>query len=357
MHVDWKNSIALDIGSKSLKMLGIKEVQDDGRIVVENFLSSALPPETIVSSLPDKPIVNPNVILETLKEMIKEMSPKTRNLIITIPDPLVIINWISMPMQVEERVEETIMMKLGPLLPSEIENWFTAYQKVSEAEKNNVLTEAALKETILTIGELAQKAGLVPYVIDSCFFNVLNLFYDYLALSENKEKNIAIVTMGHDSTVVAILRGTELRVHRKLATGGVKFTKILMSQLSINFDEAERLKKEGTFFLAESLSEQNRIENYVIIRPVFGELIKDMYNSFDSYLAKWREFKIDEIILTGGGANFKNINIAIQHHLNIPIKLGHSLVKVTAEKGITASEVNEFSAAIEDLLRKQVKAW
>jgi type IV pilus assembly protein PilM len=347
--INKKEVFALDIGSASVKAV---KLADESEVVIEKFAMAKLPHESIISSFMEKPIISPQAVADSVKHMLENLALDCSDCIIAVPDLMVVVNWLSIPQKVGIDMHSTVKLKLEPLLPHEVDKWFIDHQVVDDSEKNNVITEAILQDTLLAVGGLVQELGYNPIIVDGCFFNVLNLFHDYLVDPENKEKNIAILTMGNESTTVSVFREGVLKIMRNISVGGGKFTKTLMSQLNVTLEEAEKLKREGVFFLADSLSEQNKVKNYNIIKPVFGELIKELYNSFDAYLARFREFKINEIIMTGGTANFRNVNLAIEQHLNIPIKKAEEIIQVESFQELTPDDFNIISTAVGSLMRE-----
>ncbi len=348
MALNKKDAFALDIGSCNVKAV---KLAPESEVVIEKFAVTRLPHESIISSFMEKPIISPQAVADTIAEMVENMNLDCSDCLIAVPDLMVVVNWLSIPQKVGIDMRSTVRLKLEPLLPHEIDKWFIDHQVIDDSEKNNVITEAILQETLLSVGGMIQEMGYNPLIIDGCFFNCLNLFHDYLVDPENKDKNIAILTMGNESTTVSVFREGVLKIMRSISVGGGKFTKTLMSQLNVTLEEAEKLKREGVFFLADSLAEQNKVKNYNIIKPVFGELIKELYNSFDAYLARFREFKINEIIMTGGTANFRNVNLAIEQHLNIPIKKAEEIVQVESFQELTPDDFNVISTALGALMR------
>ncbi|MBN2802233.1 MAG: type IV pilus assembly protein PilM, partial [Deltaproteobacteria bacterium] len=328
MALNLAKTFAVDIGSENIKILKLKSFNSE-EIVVENYSVINTPEDSVLSSFMEKPLTDKAAVTAAIKSELLKMKMNCHEAVITVPDLLIVINWLSIPVTaVQEDINSTVKLKLEPMLPQDIEKWFISQQVINDTETSNVICEAMLADNCLAFGGVVQKAGYVPVVIDSTFFNMINVFHDYLTNEENETKNIALVLFGSECSTVSVYKNGEPKTLRNVPIGGSRLTKTLISQLNITKEEAEELKKTGEFFLADNAAEQNKVQNYNVIKPVFGELIKELYNSFDSYLAKFREFKIDEIILSGGGANFKNIEHAIQYHLNIPIKRGDTLVNV-----------------------------
>jgi actin-like ATPase involved in cell morphogenesis len=60
---------------------------------------------------------------------------------------------------------------------------------------------------------------------------------------------------------------------------------------------------------------------------------------------------VDEVILTGGGANFSNIDVVLGGHLNTQVKQGADVVSIVDEAG------NELSAAEKNILTPAIGAF
>lgn len=352
MAIDFSKTFAVDIGSENIKIVKLASVEE-GTVVVDKYAVIKTPEDAVLSSFMEKPLTDPGAVLTSIKNELARLKIEEPEVVISVTDLLIVVNWLSIPVNaIQEDLNATVKLKLEPMLPQDIEKWFISQQVINDTETSNVICESMLADSCLGFGGILQRAGFVPVIIDGSFFNMVNVFHDYLSAEENKTKNIAMVLFGNECTTVSVYKNGEPKTLRNISIGGGKFTKTLVSQLSITKEEAENLKRAGEFFLEENAAEQNKVKNYNVIKPVFGDLIKELYNSFDSYLAKFREFKIDEIIMTGGGANFKNVEKAIQYHLNIPIKRGDSLVSVMYDgMKIQGEDFNSCATAIGSLLR------
>lgn len=352
MPVDFSKTFGVDIGSENIKIVKLESADSEG-IKVDKYSIIQTPEDSVLSSFMEKPLTDPSAVSVAIRDALKDMKITEPEVIITVPDLLIVVNWLSIPVTaLQEDLNATVRLKLEPMLPQDIDKWFISQQVINDTETSNVICEAMLAESCLGFGGTIQKVGYIPTVIDGSFFNLVNVFHDYLVSEENKTKNIAIVLFGNECATVSVYKNGEPKTLRNIGIGGGKFTKTLISQLSITKEEAEAMKRNEEFFMAENIGDQNKIKNYNVIKPVFGELIKELYNSFDSYLAKFREFKIDEIILTGGGANFANIEYNIQYHLNIPVKKGDGIIGVMTQDGpMPAADFNSCSTAIGSLLR------
>lgn len=348
------DTACIDIGTRYIKyaVLNSSVVKPD-EIVLKKWGIIPTPQDIFSVTFTDNPILDKAQFTDTMKKMANKNSLKNQDIILLLFDSLVLVNWLNVKLQPNEEVPKVVDERLTTLLPSEINNWYIDHQVLEEKKTGSViLTEAILKENLLQFGGVLQEAGMNPVTIDVSSFNMINAFHKYLMLPDNHKKNISLINMGHESTTVMIFREGILKIMRNVPFGGKDFSKNLMEAKDCSFEEAEKIKAEQEIFLSENFENQNKVDEYNMIKPSFGEIIKGIYNSFDHYLAKFREFKIHEIIMAGGCSNLSNMNLIIQKHLNIPIKMGSDLLQISGPKGpLEPEDVNMLIPSIGGLMR------
>jgi Tfp pilus assembly PilM family ATPase len=152
-----------------------------------------------------------------------------------------------------------------------------------------------------------------------------------------------VLNLGHVASSMAIFRDGNLAAARArrtdgdadgpLLAGGNAFTQHIMSHRSLNSTDAERYKREQLFFLPDFTPEQEGISNYQMIKPAFRELVQGIFDVIEGYLVKFQEPRVDEIILTGGGANFQNLDVALAGQLKTRVIKGSSLISMVNPAG------------------------
>lgn len=350
-----KKIMAVDIGSRYFKACVLAAKQPgDGSIVVDRYAIVPIPPGTLNMTFSDRPFANPEAAKLAMKDLIKQVGGKGMYAFVTIPDNLVVINWLTMPVKAKEAVDKSIATTLSPLLPLELERWFWDYQIVEVSKKQTtVIAEAMMKTNLEDIGNLISEVGLIPAGVDSTYFNLVNLYHEYLEKKDNEKKNICIIYHGHQATTVAFYKAGLVKATRVIQIGGMHFTNLIKEKSQLNDEDAEKVKFEQEVFIKENPDKQNKNEIYNAIKPAFGDLIKGIYNSVDQYLARFREFKINEIILAGGGAAFANIEASLQANLNTKTYLGNEMTPITSTDGrMSERDALVLSSAVGSLLRE-----
>jgi Tfp pilus assembly PilM family ATPase len=263
---------------------------------------------------------------------------------------------------VDEEKHELAKQEIGALLPPDSDSsaWCIEKRNIGDLHANSLVLLAAIQRgNVLSVGTEVQTRGPNPVCVDMGLLNAINVFHDYLISSENLEKNIGILNFGHTASSVAIFKQGKLTtVHTRtigadasMLVGGKNFTDKIKEHFKLSEDEAEEYKKNEVFFLPEFVPEQDKIANYQVIKPVFGELVRGVFTITEHYVARFREFKVDEVIITGGGANFSNIDIVLGGHLNTQVKQGADIVS------IVDAENNELSADEKNILTPAIGAF
>jgi type IV pilus assembly protein PilM len=348
--------LALDIGSRFVKTCVLAAKQpDEGGIELEKYSIVPMPEGALNNTFSDRPFANPEAVKNTVREAVKQVGGKGMYVFVTIPDNLVVVNWMTMPVKSKEAVDKSIASTLSPLLPLELDRWFYDYQILEVSKKQTtVIAQAIMKTNLEDVGNVISEMGLIPAGIDSTFFNLINLYHNYLIAKDNEKKNVCIIYHGHQATTVAFFKGGILKASRIIQIGGLHFTNLIKEKNNLSDEEADKMKLEHDVFVADNPDLQNKNEIYNTIKPAFGDLIKGIYNSVDQYLARFREFKINEIILTGGGAAFRNIESALQANLNTKTVLGTEMTPIVSTDGrLTTGEALVLSCAVGSLQREE----
>jgi len=348
--------VCIDLGSKNIKAAVLKSRLDgDKEILLSKFGIVDTPEKGLVNIFSDRPISRPKEVLQKMKELVTKVGVKGYDAILMIPDYMVVVNWLNMPVKAKDAIEKSIPTTLSPLLPLELDKWFYDYQIVEDSKKQTtVIVQAILKTNLFDLGDLVANAGLNVMTIDSTFFNLMNLLHPYISDPEIEKKNIAVVYLGAEATSIAFIKEGIIKSSRSIPIGGSAFTKLIMEAKRVDETAAEKIKKEEEIFVKDNPDKQNKVELYNIIKPSFGELVKGIYNSIDQYLARFREFKIHEIVLCGGTSTFRNINVAMQLHLNTKTTMLAELVKINSggRTPMTEDEKCIMQCAVGGLLRK-----
>lgn len=356
-----KYSWVVDLGSRHLKAVQARQM-DRLKYQVAAYRMVNAQEELLFKPDVGEDIELPATFARSFAGLVKEAGLAKTNVFLMFPDFAFTMNMITVPAKAtDEERQEMVREELSTLLPpdSNPAEWIVRQVELGQLHANYLVYVSAIREAnLLQVGTECQNLGPNPIVVDMAILNAINVFHDYLVAPENMEKNIAVLNFGHQASSVAIYKQGKLTTlhtrvigtgkDQNLLVGGKAFTRKIMEHFKLSEDEAEEYKKNEVFFLPEFVPEQDKIANYQVIKPIFGELVKGLFTITEHYVARFREFKVDEVILTGGGANFSNIDVVLGGHLNTVVRQGADMVSIVDASG------NELSAAEKNVLTPAV---
>lgn len=319
--MQYKLTKTLELGTYEIKYAEV-EYASAGEIKLKQYYKTETPKQFVVSTFIENPIIESLPIQNTISNMIKSLKLKYEDILLILPDHSALLNLIiTTPHYSKKEIEQAIKDDFATIMPIPLENWHIDYTIVGPWEDQEIIMAvAAIKNNIVEIGGLVQKAGLNPKIIDVNFFNVANLIEHYLISEDNKGKNIVLVHLGHETTSIGIFRDGQIRTFLNRPIGGYDFTKQLSKHFQVEEKDAEQFKRNEIFFLPEPSPEQESLYNYTVIKNVFTALVREIFSAIEGYLTRFREFTIHEVIISGGGANFQNIDVMLANNFNTSVK-------------------------------------
>jgi len=176
---------------------------------------------------------------------------------------------------------------------------------------------------------VAERAGLQAVHLDVAPFALWNtlLVWDQL----KKEETIALIDLGAEKTGIYLFKDRILQFSREVTPAGADITRAIMEgigsdgNLEVMYERAEGIKQE-VGIPSESPQEGLRDKSIPLskisffVRPVLERLSAEIGRSFDYYRAQFSQERIDRLLLTGGGANLKNIVSYLAGELRLPIE-------------------------------------
>jgi type IV pilus assembly protein PilM len=309
-----KGIVGLDIGSHSIKAVELTSKRKGNRDVyaVARIGYEALPHDAIVEGT----IIDSTAVVETIKTILDENKFKNRNVVISISGNSVIIKKISLPAMEKEELAESIVWEAKHNIPYPYEETNVDYAilrppRGSEEKNLDILLVAAKKDKIANYSNVVNQARK----------NLVAIDVDVFALSNSLEvnypeafqaKNVALINVGANITNVAIIERGTSQLFRDLSLGGFFFIENMRKELNISFDDAEKLIKGIPVkdIAAEKVDE--------VVSFNVKDLLDEIDKTFSFYEAgEKREKKIEQIYLSGGLAQLKNIASAFENRFNI----------------------------------------
>jgi type IV pilus assembly protein PilM len=318
-----KKTIGIDIGSHSIKLVGLK-ITSQGTVLTRAGIRK-IPYGAEGEDL--------KLISETIKDLYKEVGLKPGKVRLTVSGSGVIIRRIIIPSMPKAELKEAIRWEIKGHLPFPVESAKIDFNILDEFVEDNVqkldLIVVACPDSLIdrTLA-IAKGAGLQPTHLDVdpfAHWNVLSAF-DRL----EKGKVVALIDLGSNKTGIHIFKEGNLQFSREVTPAGEDITRAIMEGIvseepHLLYERAEKIKHEMAIF-SKILPERkdNKATNLskipFLVRPILEKLVAEIGRSLDYYKNQFLVERIDQLLLTGGGANLRDIGSYLSDELHLPVE-------------------------------------
>jgi type IV pilus assembly protein PilM len=332
MAISKKNQlIGLDIGSHAIKLVEL-DYGKQGR-VLKNFGGIGLPPDAIVEGS----IKEMELVSSAITSLFKNLKVKNRNVATSISGYSVIVKKIALGNKEESEIEATIQEEAEQYIPFDISEVNLDFDILStedesgeaadEGEKEGsgqmeVMLVAAKKDIIEDYDRLLQMSDLNPGVLDVDAFALQNAFEISV---EEPEGCCALVNVGAEELGINAIKNGVSLFTRDSSFGGAQITEGIMSDFSVSFEEAEKIKLGGI----NVDKGKGRLKE--IFTSVVSEWVLEIKRALDFVANTYPDETIEKILVSGGSCTIPGFQKYLQ-----------------SETGITVTELNPFAGLLID---------
>ena len=306
-----KNLVGLDIGSSAVKLVELKESKD-GRYQLVKAGMETLSPEAIV----DGAIMDSSLVVETIVRLFAATGVKNQNMAVAVSGHSVIVKQIQLPTMPEDELAESIHWEAEQYVPFDINDVYLDYVVLdpgSAGDTMKVLLVAAKKEKVDDFKNVVTQAGRVPALVDYDAFALQNCYEVNYGIDATRV--IALVNIGASVMNVNILAQGQTVFWRDITFGGNQFTESLQKAFSLNFEQAETLKK------GEPVAGQSRQSIEPVLRGVSEDAAAELQKTLDFFQATSGADKVDSVVIAGGGAKVARLDEVLRDKFGIPVEI------------------------------------
>jgi len=320
-NVKWKETVGIDIGTHSVKLVHLKKLSEGFKLL--NYEVRSTVPEGIEYTPSD---LRKDRYVPVLVEMMKSLKinpHKVNHLVTAVGGEQVSIKQIKTIFLPDDELESALFFEAKKHLAISGGDMILDFQVLSVEEKTNnmnVLLVATTKEHLRNHSDILQKAGLTPHYVDAEALAVANSF----ALNTYAEDGVyVIINIGAHRTNMVIYGNRSKFFSRDIDFGGYHFTKDIMREQDLSFDEAEKFKFDyglkgpkkvnnssiqlGSLDIADKSTEEN--------------IALEIKRSLRYYVKEAGNSDFRKVLLTGGSAKLEGISEYFQESLNIPCEV------------------------------------
>lgn len=307
-----KQVIGLDIGASSIKVVQLAQSKKGTEL--KTFGVLPLAPEVIV----DGAIMDAEVVVDTIKQAVKEFKAKGKYAAISVAGHSVIVKKIIVADMSRKELEGAIETEAQQYIPFDIEDVNVDFQILEsneslESGEMAILLVAVKKEKVEEHIQLIREASLDPIVVDVDAFALENAYE--LNYELEPDLVVGLVDIGASTMNINILQDGVSSFVRDISIGGDQYTEAIQKEFNVSFDVAERLKRGQ---LVEDISQDDVL---AIVNTVSDDIAVEIQRSFDFFRASTMDVAVDKLYLAGGCSLFGGIDRFFEEKLGVQVEI------------------------------------
>jgi len=330
--------IGLDIGSHTIKLIEIERRKQDTVLLAAGSLPT--PPKAL-SSVAIEDIEGIAVVVNKLW---KDTGAKTKNVNIALPESQVFTRVIEVPELSSRELTSAIKWEAEQYIPMPLDQVtvdFTVLQTAKDTGTNKmeVLLVASPKTLVEKYVTILEYADLIPVAVETEIIAASRA----LIRSASSVRNVMIVSLGAQTTDLAIVRNGVLAFTRSISAGGEALSRAVAQSFGFEISQAEEFKK--TYGL-----EKDKLEGKIVtaVRPIMDTILAEMKRAIAFYQEKHREEQLGVIILSGGTARVPGMVVYMAENLGIEVQLANPWFGIVRDERfhVLDNEGPVFSVAV-----------
>ncbi len=323
---------AIDIGSSSLKALRLTDVNG----VVEAIDFDSIKHGKILTGKDVKNLEREELIAISLRQFVQKHDLEKTDIIISLPSQNSFARFITLPPVEQKRIPEIIRFEAVQQIPFDINDvqWDWQLMEDESSEENRVGIFAIKSEVITSMLAHFGREDIQVRFIQMAPMALYNYaLYDRSDLSKSGGQGIVILNIGaeYSDLVVCTRAGVWQRC---ISMGGNSFTKAIADAFKINFEKAEKLKRNAT-------TSKYARQILQAMKPVFADLASEIQRSIGFYKSSNPDTKLAKIVAMGGGTRMRGLAKYLQQSLQMPIERTDSFDKLSMGPDVSAASFHE----------------
>ncbi|MDP1722701.1 MAG: type IV pilus assembly protein PilM [Candidatus Gottesmanbacteria bacterium] len=330
--------IGLDIGSHSIKLVEIGRRKDEAVLMAAGSIPT--PPKALLAVNPE----DLESIASVVKKLWKETGAITKNVNIALPESQVFTRVIEVPQLSDRELTSAIKWEAEQYIPLPLDQVtvdFTILREARETGTNKmdvllVASPKTLVEKYVTILELAE---LTPVAVETEIIAASRS----LIRSTSSVRTVMIVSLGAQTTDLAILRNGIFSFTRSISSGGEALSRAVAQAFGFEISQAEEFKK--TYGI-----EKDKLEGKLLtaVSPIMDTIINEMKRAVAYYQEKYKEENIGVAIISGGTAKVPGMVVYMAEKLGIEVQLANPWIGIVRDPRfhVLDAEGPVFSVAV-----------
>ncbi len=337
-------TVGIDIGSHSIKL--IEFAKEGNQIALMSAGSVPTPPKALTSSIQ----ADMEAVSVSLKQLVKDTGTKSREVNIALPESKVFTRVIEVPQLSARELTSAIKWEAEQYIPLPLDQVnvdFTVLRESKDTGTNKmevllVAAPKALMDKYLTILEMA---GLTAVAAETEIIATSRA----IARSIPNVRTVMVVSLGAQTTDIAILRSGILVFTRSVSAGGEAITRAISQNLDFTIAQGEEYKR--TYGL-----QKDKLEGKIVnaTKPIMDTIVNEMKRAVAFYEEKYKDQHVETIMLSGGTSRLPGMVVYIAESINVEVQMANPWIGIVRDKrfNVLSTEGPNFCIAVGLALRQ-----
>ncbi|HOF41680.1 MAG TPA: type IV pilus assembly protein PilM, partial [Candidatus Hydrogenedentes bacterium] len=330
--------LVLDIGSSALRVCELTKTKTGFQLTKYLQRELNLPPSTPEPERAAR-------VSEVLNDMLKEAKIRARKTVFGVPGQSVFTRTRALPPVPEHKVPQIVRYEIQQQIPFSLDQIALGYQVLARTEAGgyDVLMAAIKVDVVDKRLDAIKSAKRAVGIVDVCpvaAYNWLKTAGEFGAHGEC----VALIDLGASTTDIVIEREGQFRFTRSLNLGGNDITNAIGNTFNMDFEEAERLKRQRGF--APTGDAQRDGKGGEVIGQLLNRLVTEINRSFAYFRSQPGGGPVSRVVITGGGACLRNIVPYFQRQLNMEVRIAQPLAGLAIAPAAQAVNEHPEQAAV-----------
>ena len=257
-------------------------------------------------------------VADKIKEIITQAQITTKNVAVGIPSSRVFTTVVDLERLTPAELAKTIKYQADSLIPTPVAeskiDWAMIGDSPKDPNKVEVLLSSVGNDFIEARLDLLESIGL-----NVVAFEPDNLAITRAVLTPEAIEPQMVIDIGSKSTDIVITMNSAPRLTRAIPTGSDAIIKSAVQNLNIDENQAQE------FVFKFGLSEQKlegQVHNAII--GTVDVLMGDIDKSIKFFQARYKDVKLDRIVMTGGASALPEFPLYIANKFGINVEIGNA---------------------------------
>ena len=337
-----QRAVGLDVGTSAVR--AVELVLGREQVTLTRFGQVALP----LGAVRAGEVVDAPAVAAAIRRLWREAGFRSRTVIVGVGNQRVVVRQADLPEMSDEDMRSALQFQAQDLIPIPIEEAILDFQVIEhmprpEGDMVRILLVAAQRDMVRSLLAAMEGGGLSASMVDIIPFALMRALSRTSLVEDLESSAEAIVCLGAAITNVVVHQRGVPEFVRMLGVGGDDITQGIATELGVDTDTAEDLKRRAHPDSPDELESRTAL----IVAAQSALLIEEIRGSLDYYQAQPEASPIGRIILTGGGSRTVGLPETLEQTLGIAVEEGHPLSGLElARTGIPEERLLENEALL-----------